>query len=91
MIFQAAPEPRSRHNARPVWQPACGFERRGASSDIPPRQDIRRFTRSFRTWRDRLMAEVMWLTGMRNAEVCWLPAHALPDDPGARSQRKPLL
>lgn len=51
--------------------------------DIPPRQDIRRFIRSFRTWRDRLMAEVMWLTGMRNAEVCWLPVHALPDDPGA--------
>ena len=51
--------------------------------DIPPRQDIRRFIRSFRAWRDRLMAEVMWLTGMRNAEVCWLPVHALPDDPGA--------
>jgi site-specific recombinase XerD len=51
--------------------------------DIPPRQDIRRFIRSFRNWRDRLMAEVMWLTGMRKAEVCWLPVHALPDDPGA--------
>ncbi len=51
--------------------------------DIPPRQDIRHFIRSFRTWRDRLMAEVMWFTGMRNAEVCWLPVHALPDDPGA--------
>ncbi len=51
--------------------------------DIPPRQDIRRFIRSFLAWRDRLMAEIMWLTGMRNAEVCWLPAHALPDDPGA--------
>jgi integrase/recombinase XerD len=51
--------------------------------DLPPRQDIRRFIRSFRAWRDRLMAEIMWLTGMRNAEVCSLPVHALPDDPGA--------
>ncbi len=51
--------------------------------DIPPRQDIRRFIKSFRAWRDRLMAEVMWLTGMRNAEVCWLPVRVLPADPGA--------
>jgi site-specific recombinase XerD len=51
--------------------------------DVPPRQDIRRFIGSFRAWRDRLVAEIMWLTGMRNAEVCWLPLHALPDDPGA--------
>jgi site-specific recombinase XerD len=50
---------------------------------VPPRQDIRRFIGSFHAWRDRLMAEIMWLTGMRSAEVCWLPLHALPDDPGA--------
>ena len=37
---------------------------------IPPRQDVRRFIRSFRSWRDQLIAEVMWLTGMRSKEVC---------------------
>ncbi|MDR3702758.1 MAG: tyrosine-type recombinase/integrase [Candidatus Sulfopaludibacter sp.] len=59
--------------------------------DIPPRQDIRRFVRSFRAWRDRLMAEMMWLTGMRNAEVCWLPVHALPDDPGVIAKETAAL
>jgi hypothetical protein len=33
--------------------------------DIPSRQDIRRFIASFKSWRDRLTAEIMWLTGMR--------------------------
>jgi integrase/recombinase XerD len=58
---------------------------RGAREEleIPPRQDIRRFIQSFPTWRDRLIAETMWLTGMRSAEVCSLPVHALPEDPGA--------
>ena len=51
--------------------------------EIPPRREVRRFVRSFRTWRDRLIAEVMWLTGMRCAEVCWLPLISLPDDPGS--------
>jgi integrase/recombinase XerD len=50
--------------------------------EIPSRQDIRRFIQSFRNWRDRLIAEIMWLTGLRNAEVCSLAMHALPDDPG---------
>lgn len=50
--------------------------------EIPPRLDIRRFIQSFPTWRDRLIAETMWLTGMRSAEVCGLPLHALPEDPG---------
>jgi site-specific recombinase XerD len=50
---------------------------------IPSRQDIRRFIQSFPAWRDRLIAEIMWLTGMRNAEVCALPVHALPEDPGS--------
>ena len=51
--------------------------------DIPSRQDIRRFIASFKRWRDRLIAETMWLTGMRCAEVCWLPLDALPEDPTA--------
>ena len=29
------------------------------------------------------MAEVMWLTGMRSAELCSLPLNALPENPGA--------
>lgn len=49
--------------------------------DIPSRQDIRRFIASFKSWRDRLIAETMWLTGMRCAEVCGLPLDALPEDP----------
>ena len=51
--------------------------------EIASRQDIRRFIKSFPSWRDRLIAETMWLTGMRSAEVCALPLHALPEDPGA--------
>ena len=51
--------------------------------EIPSRQDIRRFIKSFSAWRDRLMAEVMWLTGMRSAEVCALAMHALPENPGS--------
>jgi integrase/recombinase XerD len=49
--------------------------------DIPSRQDIRRFIASFKSWRDRLIAETMWLTGMRCAEVCSLPLEALPESP----------
>lgn len=51
--------------------------------EIPPRREVRRFVRSFRTWRDQLIAQVMWLTGMRCAEVCSLPLNSLPDDPGS--------
>ena len=49
--------------------------------EIPPRREVRRFVRSFRTWRDQLIAQVMWLTGMRCAEVCTLPLDSLPDNP----------
>src|SRR5712691_4847394 len=50
---------------------------------IPPRQEVRRFIKSFRGWRDRLIAEALWLTGMRSAEVCSLPLNALPEDPNS--------
>jgi integrase/recombinase XerD len=50
---------------------------------IPPRREVRRFIKSFRTWRDQLIAEIMWLTGMRSTEVCSLPLDALPGDPGS--------
>jgi site-specific recombinase XerD len=50
---------------------------------IPPRHEVRRFIKSFQHWRDQLLAEVMWLTGMRCAEVCSLLLDCLPDDPGS--------
>jgi len=50
---------------------------------IPPRQEVRRFISSFRSWRDQLIAEAIWLTGMRSAEVCSLPLNALPEDPNS--------
>jgi site-specific recombinase XerD len=50
---------------------------------IPPRRDLRQFIKSFRIWRDRLIAEVLWLTGMRSAEVCALPLKSLPRDPAS--------
>jgi integrase/recombinase XerD len=50
---------------------------------IPPREEVRRFIKSFRNWRDRLIAETLWLTGMRSAEVCSLPLNALPEDPSS--------
>jgi site-specific recombinase XerD len=50
---------------------------------IPPRNEVRRFIKCFRSWRDQLIAEVLWLTGMRSAELCCLPLNALPEDPGS--------
>src|SRR5712691_5404741 len=50
---------------------------------IPPRQEVRRFIKSFRCWRDQLIAETLWLTGIRSAEVCSLPLNALPEDPSS--------
>jgi site-specific recombinase XerC len=74
---------------RPSWMPALGTgsslrltEPRG-DLQIPPREEVRRFIKSFRCWRDRLIAEALWLTGMRSAEVCSLPLNALPEDPSS--------
>jgi site-specific recombinase XerD len=53
----------------------------GDELEIPPRRDVRRFVKSFQRWRDRLIAEIMWLTGMRCAEVCSLPIDSLPVNP----------
>jgi len=50
---------------------------------LPPRRDVRHFISSFRRWRDRLMAEIMWVAGLRRAEVCALSLHDLPSNPGA--------
>lgn len=48
---------------------------------IPSRQEVRRFIKGFRIWRNQLMAETMWLTGMRCAEVCSLRSQSLPESP----------
>ncbi|MBN9617188.1 MAG: hypothetical protein BGO25_04680 [Acidobacteriales bacterium 59-55] len=50
---------------------------------LPPRRDVRRFINSFRKWRDRLMAEIMWVAGLRRAEACALSQRDLPSNPGA--------
>jgi integrase/recombinase XerD len=70
---------------RSVWMGASSVRLREAREElqIPSRPEIRRFIKSFRNWRDRLMAETMWLTGLRSAEVCSLSMHALRDDPRA--------
>jgi site-specific recombinase XerD len=71
----------------PAAAPAMGITLRLAERredvQIPPRQDVRRFIKSFRNWRDRLIAESLWLTGMRSSEVCSLPLNALPEAPGS--------
>jgi len=56
---------------------------RQASEDltIPARRDVRQFVGSFHRWRDRLMAEIMWLSGMRCAETCSLSLRDLPNNP----------
>jgi integrase/recombinase XerD len=57
------------------------FRESGDELEIPPRRDVRRFVKSFQRWRDRLIAEIMWLTGMRCAEVCSLRIDSLPENP----------
>jgi site-specific recombinase XerD len=49
--------------------------------ELPPNKEIGRFLGNFGGWRDKLMAQAMWLTGMRREEVCKLTVHLLPDDP----------
>jgi len=71
----------------PAGVPATGISlrltARREDAQILPRQDVRRFVKSFRNWRDRLIAESLWLTGMRSSEVCSLPLNALPETPGS--------
>jgi site-specific recombinase XerD len=76
---QASFDPRAK--AGP--QSSLRLREAGEELEIPPRRDVRRFIKSFQRWRDQLMAEIMWLSGMRCSEVCSLPLHALPEDPAA--------
>ncbi len=50
---------------------------------LPPRSDVRHFINGFSRWRDRLIAEIMWVAGLRRAEVCTLSQNDLPRNPGA--------
>lgn len=76
-----------RTNAKLGASPAMGSSLRltepSEEIQIPPRQEVRRFIKSFRNWRDRLIAESLWLTGMRSSEVCSLPLSALPEAPAS--------
>lgn len=49
--------------------------------EIPPNDDVGLFIRNFLNWTYRLMAETMWLTGMRRSETCSMSIHLLPEDP----------
>jgi integrase/recombinase XerD len=48
---------------------------------LPPRRDVRHFINGFSRWRDRLIAEIMWIGGLRRAEVCTLSRSDLPSNP----------
>lgn len=50
------------------------------SLEIPRNDDIRRFIRGFKSWRNRLIAEVIWVTGMRRSEVCRLTIFVIPEN-----------
>ena len=75
--------PRVKTNAGSLGHTSLKLTEGKEEINIPPRHEVRRFIKSFRNWRDQLMAEVMWLTGMRSAELCSLPLNALPENPGA--------
>lgn len=48
--------------------------------EIPPNREIDRFIKYFKNRRDKLIAETMWLTGMRRFEVSRLSLHILPEN-----------
>lgn len=48
--------------------------------DIPTNDDVRNFIHSFDSWRNRLIAEIMWVSGMRRAEVCDLTIFVIPEN-----------
>lgn len=75
--------PNARMSARSTATSSLRLTEPREEVQIPLRQEVRRFIRSFRGWRDRLIAETFWLTGMRSAELCSLPLNALPENPNA--------
>ena len=49
--------------------------------EIPSNEETGRFISSLGSWRDGLIAETMWVSGLRREEVCTLSVNALPEDP----------
>lgn len=49
--------------------------------ELSTNKEIGRFLDSFTSWRDKLIGETMWFTGLRREEACNLTIHALPEDP----------
>jgi len=50
------------------------------SLEIPSNDNIREFIRAFKSWRNRLIAELMWVSGMRRSEVCGLTVLVVPEN-----------
>jgi integrase/recombinase XerD len=49
------------------------------SLEIPNNENVREFIRTFKSWRNRLMAELMWVSGLRRSEVCGLTVFIMPE------------
>jgi len=52
-----------------------------ADLEIPPNKEIGYFIGNLSGWRDKLMAQTMWFTGMRREEMCKLTVHVIPENP----------
>jgi len=50
------------------------------SLEIPSNENIREFIRTFKSWRNRLIAELMWVSGLRRSEVCELTVFVMPEN-----------
>jgi len=50
------------------------------SIEVPNNPDVRKFIRGFHSWRNRLLAELMWLTGLRRSEACALTVFVIPEN-----------
>jgi site-specific recombinase XerD len=64
-----------RSNSNPLM-----FRTHERSIEIPSNPDVRKFIRGFHSWRNRLLAEVMWLTGLRRSEACALTVLIIPEN-----------
>lgn len=57
--------------------------------EVPPNDQVGQFIQRFagkQSWRNKLMAEILWLTGMRRCEVCSMSIHQVPEDPFSLAQ-----
>lgn len=56
------------------------FRTHERSIEVPTNPDVRNFIRGFHSWRNKLLAEVMWLTGLRRSEACALTVFIIPEN-----------